>query len=98
MFAVVNSSVTLSCPLNINLQTQKKNLEIVLPYGEWMKENMTLGKADIHNDALTSSLVKEIPKVQFEDAGKYQCRFRFENRLLDKSIQLVVMEGKKTSW
>ncbi|KAJ7317155.1 hypothetical protein JRQ81_003317, partial [Phrynocephalus forsythii] len=91
MFAVINSSVTLSCPLNVNLKNLK-TLGNILPYGEWMKDNMTLVKGDISNSTLTSSLVKEIPNVQFEDAGRYQCNFKFGSRQLNKFIQLVVMK------
>nr|XP_020659807.1 T-cell surface glycoprotein CD4-like isoform X1 [Pogona vitticeps]XP_020659808.1 T-cell surface glycoprotein CD4-like isoform X1 [Pogona vitticeps] len=88
MFAVVNSNVTLSCLLNINLQDQKD----ILLNGEWLKDNIILGKENISSSNSTSSLDKKLPKVQFEDAGRYQCRLKLENRQLDKFIQLVVMK------
>ncbi|KAH0628564.1 hypothetical protein JD844_009901, partial [Phrynosoma platyrhinos] len=91
-YAAINNSVVLSCPLNINL-TKEKSSENFPELQSWdlMKDNKILIKKNI-KIANSTFPAKEIPKVQFEDAGKYHCHFTFAKGHLNKTINLIVMK------
>ncbi|XP_063152680.1 T-cell surface glycoprotein CD4-like [Candoia aspera] len=93
-FASINSSIILSCPLNINLQEEKNNPEIPrIQFWKWLKNNTLLKEQNMGN--MNSSFpIKQIPQVRFEDAGEYQCHLGFQHRNLKKIITLIVMEGQ----
>ncbi|XP_061481180.1 T-cell surface glycoprotein CD4 [Rhineura floridana] len=85
-YAAVNSTVVLSCPLNIHLHEIPRNILTGLVWKKDEKEDCV-----VLNASSNLKPQKEISKVQFEDAGEYQCQLRFTQRSLNKTIQLVVL-------
>nr|XP_056704400.1 uncharacterized protein LOC130476478 [Euleptes europaea] len=85
IFAAVNSTVTLSYVFNFNPQDEKYNTVKVHQTQE------TSGKPTSPNGSGTCS-ERKIPKVQFEDAGQYQCHIGLGHRPLNKTTHLVVMK------
>ncbi|XP_033029811.1 T-cell surface glycoprotein CD4-like [Lacerta agilis] len=89
-YAAVNSTVVLSCELNINFQEIPKNI-LRSPVLRWMNDNKTIMEVDLNN--FNSSLLQQkIDKVQFEHAGEHKCSIEFTWRNLSKTIHLVVMK------
>ncbi|XP_025020882.1 T-cell surface glycoprotein CD4-like [Python bivittatus] len=89
-FAALNSSFNLSCPLNINLENQKDPEIPRVQSWKLVKNNIVVEEQNISN-MNNSFPTKRIPRVHFEDAGKYQCHLRFNHRNLNKNINLIVM-------
>ncbi|XP_015264081.1 PREDICTED: uncharacterized protein LOC107108191 [Gekko japonicus] len=85
IFAAINSTVTLSYKLNPPGEKYPNTMEVLLT-----KE--VSGKSTSLGSGRDSCSPKTIPKVQFEDGGRYQCRLRFSRGWLNKTIHLVVMK------
>ncbi|KAJ6658269.1 hypothetical protein lerEdw1_020541 [Lerista edwardsae] len=88
VFAAVNSNVTLSYPLSVKLQDVPGISAIVA--GKLTEDNRI--DLPIPINASSTFPVKNIPNVQFGDAGQYLCQLRLNRRTLNKSIHLVVMK------
>lgn len=95
-FAAINSSILLSCPLNIDLQ-EKRDWEIPkVRSWKWLKNNI-LKKEHNTSNINSSFFIQQISNVHSEDAGKYQCHLGFTHRNLSKTINLIVMKGRNKS-
>ncbi|KAM3845593.1 T-cell surface glycoprotein CD4 [Vipera latastei] len=90
-FATINSSILLSCPLNIDLQG-KRDWEIPkVRSWKWLKNNILMKEHNTSN-INSSFFTQQISNVHSEDAGKYQCHLGFTHRNLTKTINLIVMK------
>nr|XP_034997046.1 T-cell surface glycoprotein CD4-like isoform X1 [Zootoca vivipara] len=89
-YVAVNSTVVLSCELNIDFQEIPKNI-LRNPVLKWTNNNKTIVEVDLNN--FNSSLLQQkIDKVQFEHAGEHKCSIGFTRRNLSKTTHLVVMK------
>ncbi|XP_032070012.1 T-cell surface glycoprotein CD4-like isoform X1 [Thamnophis elegans] len=83
-FATINSSILLSCPLNIDLQ-EKRDQEIPkVQSWKWLKNNILMTGPYINNNSSFS-----LSNVHSGDAGQYQCRLGFKHGTLSKTINLI---------
>ncbi|ETE72101.1 T-cell surface glycoprotein CD4, partial [Ophiophagus hannah] len=88
-FATLNSSILLSCPLNID-QQEKRNQEIPkVQSWKWLKNNILMKERNISN---IHRSIQQIPNVHSEDAGQYQCHIGFKHGILIKTINLIVVK------
>lgn len=95
MYAAINSRVNLTYPLNVKLRDVPGISEVLIR--KLTKDNLSDLKMSTTINPNSTIPFKEIPSVQFEDAGQYQCQLRVSQRTLNTSIHLVVMKGKKMS-
>lgn len=95
-FATINSSSNLSCPLNIDLQETRDQEIPKVQSWKWLKNHVLMKEHDISKINRSFS-IKQIPNVHSEDAGQYQCRLGFKDRILSKTINLIVVKGRNKS-
>uniref|UniRef100_A0A8D0E0C9 Ig-like domain-containing protein n=1 Tax=Salvator merianae TaxID=96440 RepID=A0A8D0E0C9_SALMN len=93
MFAAVNSTVIFSCPLTINPFKISETVPETLIFRRMVKESIKKETTLINNS--NDLPQKIIHKVQFEDAGRYQCALKFRHKDLNKTFNLVVMHVSK---
>ncbi|KAL8202684.1 UNVERIFIED_CONTAM: hypothetical protein K2H54_021713, partial [Gekko kuhli] len=89
IFAAVDNMVTLSYKLSSPAEKNPNIMEVLLT-----KE--ALGKSTSLSSASDSCSPQTIPKVQFEDGGRYQCHLKFSRGWLNRTIHLIVMKASAT--
>uniref|UniRef100_A0A8C7E402 Ig-like domain-containing protein n=1 Tax=Naja naja TaxID=35670 RepID=A0A8C7E402_NAJNA len=88
-FATFNSSISLSCALNID-QQEKSDQEIPkVQSWKWLKNNILVKD---HNISNINRSIQQISNVHSEDAGQYQCHIGFKHGILIKTINLIVVK------